>query len=333
MASLRDVAQLAGVSLATAARVASGSPTVRPATRARVEQAMRELLYVAPSRSSALHAIGLLVPELANPIFPALAEAMENRATEHRLASILCNTGGSASNEIEYGQMLLARQVEGMIFISSEATDLRGEHGHYARLVAEGARIVFVNGAVPTLEIASVGVDERSAGELATQHLLELGHERIGFVAGAPYSRATGDKAAGRQMALTAAGVAADDLVAYSDWGFAGGRTAMRELLALGGRRRPTAVICSSDVMAIGALRAARDAGVRVPEELSIVGFDGIEAGEWTYPPLTTLVQPIEELAHAAVDTLRLLFDENGRRVPHLVFRPTLLVRDSTAPA
>jgi DNA-binding LacI/PurR family transcriptional regulator len=333
MASLRDVAQLAGVSLATASRVASGTAQVRPATRARVERAMRELLYVTPTRSSELNAIGLLVPELANPIFPALAETMENRATEHRLASILCNTGGSAANEIEYGQMLLARQVEGMIFISSEATDLRGEHGHYRRLVEAGAKIVFVNGAVPTIEIASVGVDERSAGELATQHLIELGHERIGFVAGPVYSRATIDKAAGRQMALSAAGIEDDGLVAHAEWGFEGGRAAMRKLLHLGATSRPTAVVCSSDVMAVGALRAARDEGVRVPEELSVVGFDGIQAGEWTEPPLTTLVQPIEELAHAAVDTLRLLFEENGRRVPHLVFRPRLLVRESTAPA
>lgn len=294
---------------------------------------MRELLYVAPARSSVLSAIGLLVPELANPIFPALAEAMENRATEHRLASILCNTGGSASNEIEYGQMLLARQVEGMIFISSEATDLRGEHGHYSRLVAAGAKIVFVNGAVPTIDVASVGVDERSAGEVATQHLIQLGHERIGFVAGPQYSRATVDKAAGRQMALAAAGLDAEGLVAHAEWGFRGGREAMHELLGLGVGRRPTAVICSSDLMAVGALRAARDAGVRVPEGLSIVGFDGIQEGEWTYPPLTTLVQPIQELAHAAVDTLRLLFAENGRRVPHLVFRPRLLVRESTGPA
>lgn len=292
---------------------------------------MRELMYVAPPRSSTLSAIGLLVPELANPIFPALAEAMENRATEQGLASILCNTGGSASSEIEYGQMLLARAVEGMIFISSEATDFRGEHGHYSRLVEAGAKIVFVNGAVPTIDVASVGVDERSAGEVATQHLLELGHERIGFVAGPEYSRATIDKAAGRQMALTAAGIDPDRLVAHAGWGVPGGQAAMEELLRLDRRRRPTGVICSSDLMAIGALRAARDAALRVPDDLSIVGFDGIQAGEWTEPPLTTLVQPIEELAHAAVDTLRLLFAENGRRVPHLTFRPQLLVRASTA--
>lgn len=331
MASLRDVAEMAGVSLATASRVASGTAAVRPATRVRVERAMRELMYVAPPRSSTLSAIGLLVPELANPIFPALAEAMENRAAEQGLASILCNTGGSASNEVEYGQMLLARAVEGMIFISSEATDLRGEHGHYGRLVEAGAKIVFVNGAVPTIDVASVGIDERSAGELATQHLIELGHERIGFVAGPEYSRATIDKAAGRQMALTAARISPDNLVAHAEWGVAGGQAAMAELLRLDRRRRPTAVICSSDLMAIGALRAARDAALHVPDDLSIVGFDGIQAGEWTEPPLTTLVQPIEELAHAAVDTLSLLFAANGRRVPHLVFRPQLLVRGSTA--
>lgn len=323
---------MAGVSLATASRVANGATAVRPATRARVERAMRELMYVASPRSGTLSAIGLLVPELANPIFPALAEAMEACAAEHQLATILCNTGGSAANEIEYGQMLLGREVEGMLFISSEATDLRGEHGHYTRLVEAGAKIVFVNGAVPTLDVASVGIDERSAGEVATRHLIELGHERIGFVAGPEYSRATIEKATGSEMALRAAALAIDGLVAHADWGVAGGKAAMQELLALD-KQRPTGVICSSDLMAIGALLAAREAGVAVPGELSIVGFDGIQGGEWTDPPLTTLVQPIDELASAAVETLRLLFSENARRVPHLVFRPQLLVRGSTARA
>src|ERR671936_437711 len=126
MTSLRDLATRAGVSLATASRVASGAETVRPATRARVERAMRELLYIPQSRNRSVGTVGLLVPELANPIFPALAEAMENRATEHGFATILCHTAGSVDREVSYVQMLLARAVDGLIFIAGEATDLRG---------------------------------------------------------------------------------------------------------------------------------------------------------------------------------------------------------------
>ncbi|MBI3630017.1 MAG: LacI family DNA-binding transcriptional regulator [Candidatus Rokubacteria bacterium] len=186
MPSLRDVARQAGVSVATASRVASGSASVRPETRVRVERAMQELLYVPPGRRAETGAIGLLVPDLVNPIFPALAQAMETRATAKGLASILCstNTAHPALTEAEYVHMLVERRVDGMIFISCEMADLEGDHRHYRQLISEGARIVFVNGFVESLDVPTVRVDERAAGRLATQHLIELGHRRIGVVAG-----------------------------------------------------------------------------------------------------------------------------------------------------
>src|SRR4051812_25656449 len=205
MATLRQVAQRAGVSVATASRAINASAGVRRETRERVERAMRELLYIPARRQAGL--IGVLVPELANPIFPALAEAIETRAAPRGLASILCNTTSAAFREIDYVHMLLDRGVEGMIFISCEMTNLRGDHGHYAQLVAEGARIVFVNGAVHAVDVPSVGVDERAAGELATQHLLDLGHTRVGFVAGPEQYLPTQLKGAGRAAALSAAGL------------------------------------------------------------------------------------------------------------------------------
>jgi DNA-binding LacI/PurR family transcriptional regulator len=332
MSTLREVARRAGVSLATASRVASGSAPVAPATRERVERTMRELLYVAPGRRPSTGVIGLLVPELANPIFPALAQAMETRAAEAGFASILCNTAGAAFREIDYVHMLLDRRVEGMIFISCEMTNVRGDHGHYARLVAERAPLVFVNGALPTLDVPSVGVDERAAGDLATQHLLELGHERIGFVAGPEHYLPTQQKAAGRAAALCAAGIEPDGLVAHADFGVDGGRAAVRELL--GHEDPPTGVICSSDLMAIGVLQEAARCSLRVPEDLSVVGFDGIDAGTWSSPPLTSVEQPIAEIAETAVDALRTLIREPEKPLPNFYFRPRLRVRGSTcAPA
>ena len=148
MASLRDVAQHAGVSVATASRVVSGFDGVRSETRERVERAMRELLYIPPGRRPASGVIGLLLPDFENPIFPELAQAIEKRATEAGLASILCSTTAAAFREVDYVHMLLDRQVDGMIFISCEMTNMSGEHDHYGRLVDEGARMVFVNGAL-----------------------------------------------------------------------------------------------------------------------------------------------------------------------------------------
>lgn len=332
MSTLRDVAARAGVSVATASRVASGAAAVSPATRARVERAMRDLLYVPPGRrGGTTSAIGLLVPELGNPIFPALAQAMEARATAAGFASILCNTAGSALREADYVHMLLERRVAGMIFISSEITDLRSEHAHYRRLLAEGARMVFVNGSSAALDVTSIGVDERAAGRLATEHLLELGHRRIGFVAGEAWSLPTREKAEGRAGALRHAGIEPDPrLVTYADFTVEGGREAFATLLAEL-REPPTGVVCSNDLMAIGVLQAASLVGLRVPHDLSVVGFDGV-AAEWTQPRLTTIEQPIDEIAETAVSALRALIEEPAVELPNFVFRPRLNEGETTAP-
>ena len=318
--------------MATASRVVSGFDGVRSETRDRVERAMRELLYVPPGRRPATGMVGLLVPSLENPIFPALAQAMEERATEAGYASILCNTTAAAFREVDYVHMLLDRGADGMIFISCEMTNMSGIHDHYGRLVDEGARLVFVNGALNTLNVPSVGVDEQTAGELATQHLIDLGHDRIGYVAGPDHYLPTRQKAAGRASALEAAGLDGEDgLVAFGDdFTIEAGRAALRDLLARG--TQPTGVICSSDLMAIGALQEAAAQGLRVPEDLSIVGFDGIEATAWTNPALTTVEQPIEEIAETAVNALRTRMDAPTKPLPDSFFRPRLRERASTAP-
>ena len=290
---------------------------------------MRDLLYVPPGRRPATGLIGILVPELANPIFPALAQEIETRAAPRGLASILCDTMSAAYREVDYVHMLLDRGVDGMIFVSCEMTNLRGDHDHYERLITEGARIVFVNGTLNGFDVPSVGVDERAAGELATRHLIELGHTRIGFVAGPEHYLPTRLKAGGRESALRASGLDPDGLVAYGEFGVAGGRSVLAELLERPGA--PTAVICSSDVMAIGVLQEALARGLQVPRDLSVVGFDGI-AAEWTQPRLTTIEQPIVEIAETAVDALRRLIEEPDRPLPQYVFRPQLHVGGSTAP-
>lgn len=331
MASLRDVAEQAGVSVATASRVVSGSAAVRPETRDRVERAVRDLLYVPPGRVEPSGAIGLFVPEFGNPIFAALAEAMERHAARADFATILCNTHGSAQRELDYVHMLLERRVEGMVFISAEITDVRGEHSHYAQLLERGARLVFVNGGSAELEVTSVGVDEQAAGRIATEHLIRLGHERIGFVAGSPYALPTREKTIGRRDALRAAGLA-DGLVAHGEFSVPGGRAALRSLMERPEGERPTGVICSSDLMAIGAVQEAFVLGLRVPDDLSVVGFDGIDASNWTQPPLTTVVQPIDEIARTAVAALRAQGDEPAERQPSYVFRPRLRIGGTTAP-
>ena len=174
------------------------------------------------------------MPELGNPVFPALAQAMEVSATRAGLASILCNTAGSPNREADYVHMLLERRVDGMIFISSEVNDLGSDHAHYLRLLDEGAKLVFVNGGSPALHVTSVGVDERAAGRLATEHLLSLGHALVGFAAGPEFTLPTREKRAGYEAALLEAGLEPEDeLVAHAAFTVAGGREAARRLLTV----------------------------------------------------------------------------------------------------
>jgi DNA-binding LacI/PurR family transcriptional regulator len=316
--------------VATASRVARGSVAVKDGTRERVERSMRELLYVPPGRIPATGVIGLLLPNFENPIFPTIAQALQARTAASGYASILCTTESAAFREVEYVHMLLDRKVEGMIFVSCEMTNLSGEHDHYARLLDDGARIVFVNGALNRLDIPSVGVDERSSAELAARHLLDLGHTRIAFASGPEHYLPAREKEAGWRGVMAMRGVPADGQIAHEDFTVEGGLRAGRTLLAM--EPRPTGIICSNDLMAIGVLQAAAEEGIDVPGELSVVGFDGIEASSWTNPPLTTIEQPIDEIAQTAVDTLRTLI-EDPKALPNSYFRPRLRVRSSTGPA
>ena len=332
MASLREVASHAGVSVATAWRVATGTEGVRPALRERVERSMRELLYVLPSQRPETGVIGLLIPQLSNPVFPAIAAAMETRASAMGVVSILCNTAGSADREAEYVHMLLKRQVDGMVFIAGESSDLRSDHAHYRRLLDEGARLVFVNSVADDLGAPSVGVDPHDAGRQATQHLIDLGHERIGYVAGPAHYTGTREQGAGRRDALVAAALDPDAHVSHDadDFSFEAGARGITRLLD-GRGPKPSGVICNNDLMAVGVLHELAARRMQVPVDMSVVGFDGIDFTSWTRPSLTTMEQPIDDIASTAIDALQTMISEPGRTLPRSSFRARLRVGGSSA--
>lgn len=332
MPGLAEIAEAAGVSISTVSRVLNRRAGVNEETRRRVLQVLAEKPY-SPRGLGALQrtgVLGLLLPELSNPVFPAFAEALETRAAARGYSTVLCNTHSASIREEEYVRMLLARGVEGMVFVSPEASDAAASHDHYRQLTAEGVHMVFVNGGMPSLDVPDVGVDEQAAGYLATRHLVELGHRRIGFVSGPTRSMPARLKAAGWAVAMAEAGLTpVSELVVPAPYNPEGGAAAMRTLLD---GPRPTAVICSSDLMALGAISAAQSRGLVVPRDLSVVGFDDIPHASYCTPALTTLAQPIGDIAEAAVDGL--LADMEGTTgVPHgRVFKPRVVVRDSTAP-
>jgi DNA-binding LacI/PurR family transcriptional regulator len=333
MPGLAEIAAAAGVSISTVSRVLNRRDGVNDETRRRVLAVLTDLPYT-PRGVGALQRTGviaLLVPELSNPVFPAFAEALETRAARRGYSSVLCNTRSASMREEGYVRMLLARGIQGMVFVSPECTDADASHEHYLRLASEGVHMVFVNGTLPALEVPSVSVDEQVAGYAATRHLIQLGHQRIGVVSGPSRSIPSRAKAAGWQLALEEAELVADPvLIARAAYGAAGGAQAAGHLLDLS--HPPTGVICSSDLMAIGALSEAQRRGLRVPDHLSVVGFDDIPMAQYVTPALTTLAQPITEIARAAVDGLITAMEGTGTgTAAHArVFRPRLVVRDST---
>lgn len=320
--------------MATVSRVLNRRTGVGDQTRARVMAVLADLPY-APRGLGALAktgVIGVLMPELGNPVFPAFAEALETRAAASGYSLLLCDTRTSSVREEQYVRMLLTQGVDAMVFLSPEAADTGASHGHYQQLLEDGVQMVFINGQTPPLEVPDIRIDAHAAGYMGTRHLIDIGHERIGFVCGPARSMPTRLMQAGWTAALEEADLVADPaLVSHTPFGAAGGAAGIARLL---GSVRPTAVICSSDHMAFGAISEARSRGCQVPDDLSVVGFDDVPLATYSAPALTSISQPIKEMAKAAIDELlaRLGSEPTEHEGYSRVFRPRLVVRDSTAP-
>jgi len=301
--TIRDVARSAGVSTATVSRVISGAVAARPQTRARVLAAVEQLGYrpSAVARSLKLRTtrtLGLLVTDIQNPYYPEIVRAVEDAALERNLAVLLCNGADDPAREETYLDLLAARRVDGIIVASS---GLQERHG--AWLSSHTVPVVLVNWASADLALPAILGDNRAGGRLATEHLIALGHRRIGHITAPPRNAAAAERLAGVRDAVAEAGIAPDGLeVVEADGHVTGGEAGARELLD----RRPdvTAIVCYNDLTAIGAVRALRARGVRVPEDVSVVGYDDIPLSAWVDPPLTTVAQQTQEMGHWAVRRL-----------------------------
>jgi alanine racemase len=334
-ARLSDIAAQAEVSEATVSRVLNDRPGVSAETRQAVLTALDVLGYERPARLRKRSAglVGLVVPELDNPIFPAFAQVIESTLAQQGYTPVLCTRTFGGITEDEYVEMLLDRQVSGIVFVSGMHADTTADPERYRKLLARPLPIVLINGYVPGLEAPFVSCDEYAASELAVSHLVALGHRRIGLISGPERFQPVQRKLAGYRAAMTRLAGATEaeltELVELSLFGVEGGDAATSRLLDRG----VTGIVCGSDLMALGAIRAARQRGLSVPRDLSVVGFDDSPLIAFTDPPLTTLRQPVMAMGVAAV---RALVDEmHGHPAPHseYVFRPELVVRGSTAVA
>ena len=329
-ARLADIAEQADVSEATVSRVLNGKPGVAESTRQAVLTALDLLGYDRPSRLRRKSAglVGLVMPELTNPIFPAFAQIIETALARHGYTPVLCTQTPGGVHEDDYVQMLLDRGVAGIIYVSGLHADSSTDSQRYVKLRERGLPIVLVNGFLEGIDAPFISNDDVASMELALTHLVHLGHTRIGLAVGPDRFVPVIRKIAGfrNSMATLLGREDVEDLIERTMFTVEGGAAAANRLLDKGA----TAIVCGSDLMALGAIRAARQRGLDVPRDLSVVGYDDSTLIAFTDPPLTTVRQSVQAMGEAAV---RALLDEiAGEPAPRAeyVFRPELVVRGST---
>ncbi|KIF72970.1 LacI family transcriptional regulator [Streptomyces sp. 150FB] len=328
---LSQVAEFAGVSETTARRVLNGATDVAPATRDAVLTAMDVCGFERPRemRQQRAALVGLVVPDLQNPIFPAFTEAIAGLLNKRGLIPVLCTRTADGVSEAHYIDMILKQNVGGIIFVGASYADVGPEQGSALR--ERQVPIVLLNAADENLGIAQVSIDDAASARQVLGHLAAMGHERIGMILGPVGHVPSARKLAGFQAFCGTRDALKGDwrgLVAHGLFSMEGGATALPRLLAEG----VTAVVCASDALALGAIRAARRQGLRVPEDLSVVGFDDSLYMVATDPPLTTARQPVQAMAAAAVASLVSQMKGHAQAGEQMMFDTELIVRSSTAP-
>ena len=326
---LAEVATKVGVSEATVSRVLNGKAGVSDATREAVLTALDVLGYERPTqlRGERARLIGLVLPELQNPIFPALAEVIGGALAQRGFTPVLCTRTAGGLSEADYVNMLLDQHASGLVFAGGNCAEADAPHDHYRLLHSRGIPVVLLNAAIEQLDFPRVSTDDVNAAGQSYRHLASLGHQRIGLVVGPEDHVPSRRKVAGftEHASRSGAGVAPVEHALFS---LEGGQAATSRILRLG----VTGVICGSDVLALGAIRAVRRAGLTVPGDVSVVGYDDSSFMNCTDPPLTTVRQPIESMGKAAVALLVNQMESVAVYPEELLFEPELVVRGSTGP-
>jgi LacI family transcriptional regulator len=329
--TIRQIAELAGVSIATVSRVLNGRGDVSDETRDLVTRVIRENGYTANRSARGLSGgrtglVGILVPLVYPAYFSGILAGAAEALSERNLQIVLSPTGGEHDREVSVLDRLHGLTDGALIILPEESSE------ELERLLDSGYRFVVLDPLMPLDErIPSVSAAHISGADQAMRHLLELGHRRIGLISGPKGWLATEDRRRGYRAALAAAGILPDPaLEVESVPEITPGREAAEQLLDL--PEPPTAIFAFNDNIAIGAVHAARAYGLRVPGDLSIVGFDDVEHATIVTPALTTVRQPLAEMGRTAVSLLNRLLDEQRFETLHLELATRLVVRDSTAP-
>lgn len=321
------------MSTATVSRFVNRAGPVAGPTGKRIETAVLALGYRPNGIARSLvtkttHTIAFLLPDITNPFFPSLVKGVQLLANERSYVLLLCSTLSDPRKEEEYLRLLQAKQVDGIL-----AVGLVLPRSQIERFTSAGVPLVSLDRDIDYPSAPRVHVNHRKGAQVATQHLLALGHRAIAHVSGPPQLRVSRERLAGYEAALSAARVRRDErLRVTGDFSEDGGYRGVERLL--GEAVHFTAVFAANDLSAIGAIAALKAHGRRVPEDVSVVGFDDIHLAAYTSPPLTTIHQPALEMGRCATEILiQAIADGQGRpRSNDRVFEGPLIVRDSTSP-
>lgn len=332
MPTIRDVAKQAGVAPITVSRVINNSGYISQDTRDRVEAAIAELQYVPNSlarslRSKQTKTIALVLTDITNPFFTTMARGVEDIASRQRFNVIFCNTDESEAKQQEYLTILLQKQVDGIILVpvQSKAEPVK-------LIQQQGVEVVVVDRCVPYSQVDVVRTDSEQGAYQLIQYLLGLGHKQVAILTGPDYVSTAVDRVAGyRRAMLEAALQIKDGFICYSEFTQAGGYEMMRHVLTL--PARPTAVFAANNFIALGALRALRDAGLRAPEDIALVAFDDLPPSLIIDPFLTVASQPSYEMGQRAAELLLArLTGETFVDYQELILPIEIIVRGSSGP-
>lgn len=332
MANIKDVAEQAGVSVTTVSHVINGTRFVSHPVVQRVNAAVQSLGYVPSAVARSLkhkvtRTLGMMIPNNSNPYFAEIIRGVEGRCFEAGYNLILCNSNDDVQRQAAYVRVLTEKRIDGLILVCSGS-----EAAVMSALQDIRIPLVLLDREIPGMpESDLVEVNHTRGAALATHHLLDLGHTRIACISGPAGLPPSTQRRAGWKQALSEKNVPRwEGDLARGDFSARGGYQAMQTLL----KRRPnfSAVFVCNDLMALGALAAAREAGISVPYQLSVVGFDDIELAVFSSPPLTTVAQPKQKMGRMAADLLLERLEQGREQVHRVILDPELMVRASTLP-
>lgn len=327
--TIKDVAQAAGVSIATVSRILNGQSGVSPGLIAQVQLAVEELDYQPNAVARALkvqesRSLGLIIPDIENPFFPALVRGVEDYAQQKGYALILCNTDGRPEEEAKYIKFLLSKQVDGILCVANLSYD---EHSAWLQQVA--VPIVLLDRRIAGAPFSTVLVDNTKGAAMAVEHLIQQGRRRIAMIGGKVQSPTNIERAEGYIQTLMRHGLPySNELIVNADFTFEGGFAACKALIDRG--KNFDAVFAANDMMAIGVIECLTQHHIQVPEDVAVVGFDNIRMAGWYKPALSTISQPVYEMGQLAVKMVLEQMMDNTVEAQTVMLTPELIIRHSS---